>query len=216
MYNLVIKDFRLLRKYGLLLLLYVVFFFFLIWQNPQTLSATGLYLSMMMLLFTTNSELRNKNGILIASLPVTRKDMVLSRYVGSLVYGVAGAACTLLIHAVLSLLPDSSVIAEIPSAGLALFSLVMSYFMCSVYLPLYYAFSEKGAQVVTLLTILIFSTTFPMTSLLTGLYSYDKMPEMMEKLLRFPGFLLPVAFSLLLLGASSLISLEVFKRKDIS
>jgi ABC-type transport system involved in multi-copper enzyme maturation permease subunit len=216
MYNLVIKDFHLVGKQWWLLLLWPVFFLFIIKGNPQGLPAAGLYLTMLMLLLSTTNELKNKNLLLVASLPVRRKDIVASKYIGALLYGILGSFVTVILHMVLSLMQVQSDSASWPLTASIVISLVMSFVMSAVYLPVFYALSEKGFQIVNFVAILIFSFTFPLMAGLSKLFGYQKLPGLLARLFEFPGYLLLVGIVLLLILASYSISLRIFEKKDIS
>lgn len=206
MINLIRKEIFVLSYYHLFVLLYVVFFgvLFLSKQSPALISALP---AMMLMMFASNLEMRNKSALFVGSLPVRRKQIVLAKYVCVLIYAAVGLVLSVLVM----LLNKYALGREMAwSFELAAAAVTVDLLFFSLYFPIYYRLGQKGAQFVVY--IVIFLMAFGIVLLTNEGESMGAVP--LGRLSAGFGLLLPVA-GLALLAVSYRVSAAIFQKKDI-
>ena len=159
MTSILIKDILLMKKN----LWVVILYSFLVYMfnrsgaisgNPIT---TGIFLiTYMLLLYTTSYDDKNNSYILLSSFPVSRAQIVLSKYMSGFIFSliasvfVPASGYILALSNIISTEPDVSLLAV--SGGLA-----MAALMNFLYLPVYFKFGYMRARLVN---IAIFITFF--------------------------------------------------------
>ncbi|MDO3411829.1 ABC-2 transporter permease [Saccharibacillus sp. CPCC 101409] len=168
--------------------------------------------SAMMLITACTLEIQPANQRFIASLPVSRRRIVLARYASVLPYTLIGIALGLMMKIVAELLgqPISAVHWQESVAVLGI-----NLLLASVFLPLYYWLGPKGMQAVRLafiVLVIVGSTTF-------GYLLKDSLT--MQRWINdgvwraAPGLLIAMLSIVLLLILSLLLSWRLYERRDV-
>lgn len=148
MYPLILKDFLMLKRMFLLLLAFIGLFFIL--QNPPTF-----VIAMSGFIFISNTgsfEDRSNSHIMLNSLPISRKSIISSKYIGSLLFGIfaisLGTMFQAVFHFVLHMYNE-----PLPEIRHLLIGMLCILLFASFYYPILYKFGEKYTRIVTLLFI---------------------------------------------------------------
>ncbi len=157
MLNLIIKDIAVQKKTIPLALLYVVFFLVLAGEayKKGSIYVIGVTLTYMFSLGAMQYDERYKADCIIASLPVNRKDIVISRYLATIFFTAASTAFMLIITWVMSIFNVMPSISWTNIHDLKLI-IVISLLLMAVIIPLNYRFSAKKVRYINVLSYLAF------------------------------------------------------------
>lgn len=157
-------------------------------------------------------ELKNDSDVLINSLPVTRRQVVLSKYVTLLLFSLGSAGAMAVIHIVLQGLSVVQFVPESPVAAIMLTYTGIGLFL-SVYMPLFFV---SGPQIMLISSFALFIvgfavvTSFPaeVTELFLGLLNlWQQYTVLQWSVLLFSG-------TTLLILLSWLLSVRIYERKN--
>jgi ABC-type transport system involved in multi-copper enzyme maturation permease subunit len=206
--GLLLKDFINLRKSGRTVFFIIAFFIvfgFTVGETTDFIQGMIVLLCSMMVINSFSYDSVAKWDKYVLSLPVGRKDVVLSKYILGLLLTGAGAVISFFMSMALGIIRHSGEQSEILMECYALFALSL-LFLCLL-LPLIFRFGvEKGRM---LLMLVYFVPVFVIVMLAnSGMLELSKSAFI---------FLLKLSPAVLLVGfwASYRISLQIYKNTDI-
>ncbi|WP_211748199.1 ABC-2 transporter permease [Paenibacillus sp. Marseille-Q4541] len=148
MLNLLRKDFIVLKSSLRTILLYlVVFSVTFIPKSEMSIYFVGIYTAFGSILLATMTDIKNYNHNFLVTLPISRGHIVLAKYITTILYTLFGVLTSYGIHWLVELMfpqlnkPEYGIMDILISIGLLLV-------LISIYMPLFYAFSKKGAGII--------------------------------------------------------------------
>jgi len=204
MFNLIRKDLIALKFYYLFIAGYAAVFG-IVSVSPFSPLMISMLPAIMMTLFASSVELRNKSMLFIGSLPVRRKQIVLANYGAVFVYLALGIILAAVVRAInfYALDVDFPLTAFHLSLSAAL---AMAY--AALYYPIRYWLGARNSSFVSFLVIFLTAAAIGGIGNVADSAGFDESTA--ERLL----YGLPLA-GLLLMYASYRVSLAIFLRKDI-
>lgn len=208
---LILKDFYTMARYGKTMLALIVFYVMLsfLGQPASFVSSMLVFLCAMLVISSFSYDEYGKWNKYCLSLPISRRQIVGSKYLFALIMLVIGLVLGLLGGYLLSLTQDISFLEDILPSCVG--GAVAALFMLSLILPLMYRFGvEKGR-------ILLLAVCFLPVILVLGV----------AKLMAEQGFLMPDEATILAwlkilpflvlagFGASYLCSVAIFSKKEL-
>jgi ABC-type transport system involved in multi-copper enzyme maturation permease subunit len=160
MKGLVLKDLYNLKKYGKTVFLISGFFIMIIFMMGNADLFLGMIVLMLTLTSITSFAYDSQSGweIYVSSLPVSRKEVVLSKYVLSLLLALTGGLVALLVGWVNGLIKNSSNFTESLVFSYSLFAVAV--FFISILLPLIYKFGEERSRLVVIAIVAVPTAIF--------------------------------------------------------
>ena len=208
MVNLLRKDFIVLKSSLWIIPFYLaVFSIAFIPKSEMSMYLVGIYTAFGSIMLATMIDVKNHNHNFLVTLPISRKNVVQAKYLSTLFYTLFGVLASFGIHSLVNMnfpgldKPDFSVLD-------IMVSIAMVLGLTSIYLPLFYALSKKGAgiiNVVFLVALVILAQPF---ALLMNLASEEGMVT---------GQIIGmVTIGILLLFVGSyLLTVRLFAKKDL-
>ena len=148
MLNLLRKDFIALRSSLWTIGLYlIVFSLAFIPKSEMSMYFVGIYTAFGSVILATMIDIKNHNHNFLLTLPVSRKNVVQAKYVSAILYTLFGVFASFGIHRLVDLnFPELNK----PSYTLMdiMVSIGMVLVLVSIYMPLFYALSKKGAGII--------------------------------------------------------------------
>jgi len=148
MLNLLRKDFIALKSSLWTIGLYlVVFSFAFIPKSEMSMYFVGIYTAFGSVILATMIDIKNHNHNFLLTLPVSRKNIVQAKYLSAILYTLFGVLASFGIHWLVDLnfpelnKPNYTVLDMMVSIGMVLV-------LVSIYMPLFYALSKKGAGII--------------------------------------------------------------------
>lgn len=208
MRGLVLKDLYSLRKEGRTVLLISSLFIVII----LTLGNMDLFLCTIMLMFSATSITSfvcdNQSGwdAYVMSLPISRRDVVMSKYMLSFLLALAGGLLALLVRWIKGLLNNISDFSETLIFAYSLF--VAAVILISIFLPLVYKFGvERSRMILIAVAVIPGSVSFMLAH--TGALVVPDEQTIRQALLLSP--LVIIVCSIM----SFMISHGIYRRKEI-
>ncbi|OWA37720.1 hypothetical protein B9G55_06645 [Saccharibacillus sp. O16] len=150
--QLVRKDFILSYRYLLILIPVMIF---MTWVQAGSLLVYVTLPSIFMLIASCTFDRQNGTPRLTASLPVTRAQIVLSKYASLIPFTLLGILCAFVLQMMANLIaPASITFGRLEGAAVIMINVALA----SLYLPLYFWLGPKGMQIVRLVFIMIVAT----------------------------------------------------------
>ena len=207
MKGLLIKDFLNLRKYGRSVILILAFYvlYGLMLDNANFIIGMIVLLFSMMAITSFSYDDLAKWDKYALSLPVTRKEMVLSKYILATILSVVGALLALLATIGVSLINTPVSINEQLLITYALFA--TSIIFISILLPLIYKFGVEKSRI---MMILVFAVPTAMVFVLSSI-GFQLPTESQLMMLLYASPIILIA----LYSISYFISYSVYKKKDL-
>ncbi|WP_342554755.1 ABC-2 transporter permease [Paenibacillus sp. FSL R7-0652] len=151
MLNLLRKDFIALRGALWILAVYIVVFSWaFIPQMEWSMYIVGIYTAFGSTVLITMIDITNHNHNFLVTLPVSRKQIVQAKFLSSILTALCGVLVSYGIHKLINLnypelnKPNHSPLDILISMGIVLV-------LVSVYMPLFYALSKKGAMIINII-----------------------------------------------------------------
>ncbi|QTH39826.1 ABC-2 transporter permease [Cohnella sp. LGH] len=205
MFNLIRKDVIALKYYFLFIAAYAVMFGLFTVSSFSPLMICMLP-AIMMTLFASNLELRNKSMLFIGSLPVRRKQIVLAKYGSVFVYLVLG----IILAAAIRAINEYGLGVEFPLTSLNLsLSAALAMAFAALYYPIQFWLGVRNSSFISFLVIFLAAALIGGIGNMADSLTFDMLPTRAQLVIG-----LPIA-GLLLLYVSYRISLNLFLRKDI-
>lgn len=162
MFNLVLKDILIQKKYLLFSIVYFFFFTFMFKAHPSVLFGTvPIMISYMLLIGACGFDDKNKSEIMLNSLPINRVTLVISKYISVCVFIFIGVFLTFMFTTILN---SSGVIHfdRLITSTDILVDVVGTLFFGSLYFPIHFKF---GYQKTRYLLVVIFCLVFAAPSI---------------------------------------------------
>lgn len=203
------KDILLVRKFLLLLIPYALYMSFF---DMAGIGVIAVMPSMLMLINACTLDTRNINQRFVISLPVSRSEVVLSKYLSIVPFCLIGMILYSAVFAGMKLL---GLTADAYPLTNLLLSLLAVPLLASIYFPIFFWLGPKGAQVVNL--VFVMATVFlsglliaPFRGSLSGLSQYLDISGrgVLPILIGLVGLLVVLTLSYLL-------SVKLFTSRDI-
>lgn len=208
MLNLLRKDFIALKSSLWTVALYLaVFSLAFIPKSELSIYFVGIYTAFGSVILITMIDIKNYHHHFLVTLPVSRKQIVQAKYITAIIYTLFGVLASYGIHWIVKLVfpqlnkPDNSVLAIMISVGIVLV-------LISIYMPLFYALSKKGAGIINaVFMVALIILAQPAASFIFMIHQTDVFSN--QTLLLIPGGIL------LLFITSYFLAVYLFSRKDI-
>lgn len=208
MKGLILKDFYNLRKYGKTVLLISAFYVMLTFMMDNSNLFAGMIVLMVAITSVTSFAYDRQSGwdVYVQTLPVAAKDVVMSKYLLSLLLGLVGSLLALLIGWINGLIKNIPNFTEMLVTAYALLAIGMIFI--SILLPLVYKFGVERSRVIILAIIAIPTAAFFVMAQ-TG---NEVVPD--EQTIRRALLLSPVV--IVVCGiVSFLVSRGIYRRKEV-
>lgn len=210
MLNLLRKDFIALKSSQWTVLLYlVVFSVTFIPSMELSFHYVGIYTAFGSVMLATMIDIKNRNHNFLVTLPINRKQIVRAKYMMAILYSLFGILASLVIHvAVARLAPEYSLNKPDYTMLGILIPLGILLVLISIYMPLFYSLSKKGAGVINVVFMIAMILLAQPAAYLLNLAN--------ERNLVGSPLVLVIAISILALFiASFYVTVYLFKRKDL-
>ena len=208
MKGLILKDFYNLRKYGKTVLLISAFYVMLTFMMDNSNLFAGMIVLMFAITSVTSFAYDRQSGweVYVQTLPVAAKDVVMSKYLLSLLLGLIGGVLALLMGWLNGLIKNIPNFTEMLVTAYALLAIGMIFI--SILLPLVYKFGVERSRVIILAIIAIPTAAFFVMAQ-TG---NEVVPD--EQTIRRALLLSPVV--IVVCGiVSFLVSHGIYRRKEV-
>ncbi|WP_019242166.1 MULTISPECIES: ABC-2 transporter permease [Bacillus] len=207
MTGLLIKDILNLRKYAMTMLIFIVFYSALSFtmDDPGFISgAIVLFFTMISITSFSYDNLAKWDNYAL-SLPITRKEMVLSKYILAMLLAIGGTLFSIVAGGLIVFIKDITSFKEQLVISYCLF--VIATLFISALLPLIYKYGVEKARIMIVVVIGLPSILLFALSKIGVLMPTDEQFMLLLKL--SPIFLVIVLF------VSYFISLEIYKKKEL-
>jgi ABC-2 type transport system permease protein len=183
MLNLILKDILIQKKTLAFIGLYIIFFMYAFQSiGAGAFSAIIIAVTYQMVASACNHEHKSNSDIVMNSLPLTRKSLVLSKYLSIIIYASLATLGYMAFYVILQLVPISINIQPVTLESLAA-ALVGVILMNGIYYPVYFSLGYTKAQIVSfLLFFVFFFGSMSIAEILTG-------EQKSKLLLKVSGFL---------------------------
>lgn len=213
MKGLLIKDLLNMRRYAKLMLLFALFYAVLFSASGMTGISSVIVLVFSMLVITTISyDDMAKWDRYALTMPVTKRDIVCSKYVLLLLFTGAGVVLSLIIEAIIAVVQRQINIPETLMAAEAV--LLISLLFGAVMLPLIYRFGAEKARILLLLVVLLPTVLITGGMTLLKNLGFTLEASGLNTILQYGLVFSPVIVALLLYGSYRL-SRHIFEKRDI-
>jgi len=208
MKGLVLKDLYNLRKYGRTILLISAFYIMMTFMMENATMFAGMIVVMFAITSVTSFAYDSQSGweTYVLSIPVSRKDVVLSKYVLALLLAVAGELLAMLVGWLNGIIKNTSNFSEVLITAYVLF--VVAVVFLSILLPLVYKFGVERSRVIILAVFAI-----PVAAGFV-LGQTGTMPEISEQTVSQMLLLSPLAIVLCSI-VSFMISFAIYRKKEV-
>lgn len=211
LFQLVKKDFLLVRKYVLIMLIFCIFVpQFLILRLPEYAGIMGfvlitIYSVFMLLQYVSLKETQfPKASAFLCALPYPRKAVVLSRYIFSLIIYLV---CCLFFWIETLVFPQLGTLGfTMPVILFLVISLILS-----IYLPVHYKLGSESTKIFFIIVIMTSSFVFPQLVKIAGGINL-RFLDMLNPVIFLGGVIL---FSISILVVSATISMQIYKKADL-
>jgi len=203
------KDILLVYRYVLIV---IPFLLYMAWSETGTLLVYVTFPAVVMLVTSCTLDMQNNSQRFTASLPVSRAQIVWSKYVSILAFTLVGLAFAAVLQLLSMMLNVETVAFGIPEVGMVL---MLNLLVTSIFLPLYFWLGPKGMQIVRTVFIMLIAIGSAVVG--TMLKDYDIMKNGIFGGAGSAGMQLSIASIsiLILLSLSILLSLKLYARQDI-
>lgn len=218
MLNLIVKDI-LVQKKSILFALFYCFFLVFAFQSLEQAGPIAANIAVVYVLLTNSFayEDKNKSDIMLNSLPISRKDIVLAKYLSIFVYMclaiLAYMSATLVVKALR--IPINIALLSLEGVTTAFLSVIL---MTSIYLPIIFKFGYIKAKLFNIAMFLLF---FFVPTILLNIYNNPKYTQsinsFLEKLTSWQDWQIAsllASLSLLLLFTSYSISVHIYRNRE--
>lgn len=161
MKGLIIKDLLQLKSYLKSLIIFI-FIFICVSLEPQNTSTDGLLIIMMILglgmfgIATFSYDEMAKANKYILTFPLTKKEIVLSKYILQFILTIAGAILGIILSVIISLILNKGIPGFIDLISIALGGIFGIGLIESIQMPCFYKFgAEKGIIYMFIITIVV-------------------------------------------------------------
>ena len=220
MFNLIVKDFLVQKKSVLFSFGYCIFVL-LFFSHNQALN-NSIYImaaaavSYMLLQGAAYADEKNASAIILNSLPLSRKNLVLAKYLTLVAYLAMGLTFSGIIGFILPITINFPV-RPITVADVTV-SIISVGIMASIYLPLFFKF---GNNIIRLVNVALFMLTFFVPGIIIAQLKNQPsgfLGQLIDVLRNLPGWLVTLGaltITGIVLSVSMAISLRIYNNKDL-
>lgn len=219
MYNLILKDIMIQKKTVLFSLVYVLFFIFA-FQKMESAGIISAIVAVTYILVQTACayEDKDKADVVLNSLPIRKRDIVLSKYLSVYIYGIFGAAAYIAIGAIIRTTGLPVRVYEV-TLETAVGTLLAVILYSSLYFPLFFKAGYIKSRVFSLIIFFLF---FFGTSFLIGFGKENKdavpwigkIAEFFEGMPDIQIAVFIIGAALILQALSCMLSLKLYKSRE--
>ncbi|GIN40121.1 MULTISPECIES: ABC-2 transporter permease [Heyndrickxia] len=148
MYSLILKDILMLKKMLLLIAGFIALFYFL--ENPPVMAIS--FAGIIFISSTGSFEDRSNSHIMLNSLPIHRKSIISSKYVGAILFGIFATVLATLFQMIFYFILDAYD-KPLPNANQLVLSMVIILLFSALYFPILYKFGEKYTRIILMIVI---------------------------------------------------------------
>ncbi|WP_411679906.1 ABC-2 transporter permease [Clostridium thailandense] len=216
MFNLVLKDILIQKKYLFFSIVYFFFFTFMFKDHPSILFGTvPIMISYMLLIGACGFDDKNKSEIMLNSLPINRVTLVISKYISVCVFISIGIFLTFAFTNILSFSGIIHFDRLITSEDI-LVDVVGTMFFSALYFPIHFKF---GYQKTRYFLIIIFCFVFAAPSILVKtIFKSGPTPNFIVYLDNQPDWIITsfiIIITCIVFLISLLISIKSYVNKDL-
>lgn len=156
MFNLIIKDMLLLKKTAIFALIYEIFLIFAFKEMPQGALLISIIGSTYILVTTSMAyEDKNNSDIVLNSLPLSRSEIVMTKYIEVFLFGIVASAVFTIIASIFKALniDIGSINISFDAIAVALFAVSL---MNGLYLPLFFKLGYIKSKYVNFVLFFVF------------------------------------------------------------
>lgn len=148
MYSLILKDILMLKKMLLLIVGFIALFYFL--ENPPVMAIS---LAGIIFISSTGSfEDRSNSHIMLNSLPINRKSIISSKYVGAILFGIFATVLATLFQMIFYFILDAYN-KPLPNANQLVLGMLIILLFSALYFPILYKFGGKYTRIILMIVI---------------------------------------------------------------
>lgn len=208
MRGLILKDLYNLRKYGRTILLISAFYILLTFMMDDSAMFAGMIVLLFAITSVTSFAYDSQSGwdVYVHTLPVASKDVVMSKYLLSILLALTGGLLALLMGWIHGLIKNISNFTETLATAYVLFAIGLVFI--SILLPLVFKFGVERSRIIVLAVIAIPTAAF-MVLAQTGNAIVPE-EQMLRQALLLSPFVIIVCFVL-----SLLISRAIYRNKEV-
>lgn len=208
MLNLLRKDFIALKSSLWVILLYLIAFSItFIPKSELSIYFVGIYTAFGSITLITMIDIKNNNHKFLVTLPISRKQIVQAKFLTAIICTVFGVFASYGIHWLTKMIFPQLYKSDY-SALTIMISIGIVFLLLSIYMPLFYALSKKGAGIINaIFLVALITMAQPVAAVILMINEKDTIGD--PTLL-----LLPIGIILLLL-TSYFLTVSLFSRKDL-
>ncbi|WP_422656756.1 ABC-2 transporter permease [Paenibacillus sp. EC2-1] len=208
MLNLLRKDFIALKSSLWMVFLYLgIFSITFIPKSELSIYFVGIYTAFGSITLITMNDIKNNNHHFLVTLPVSRKQIVQAKFLTAIIITLFGVFASYGIHWVAKIVypqfskPDYSILAILVPIAIVLL-------LTSIYMPLFYALSKKGAGIINaVFLVAIITMSQPVAVAISVINQKDVLQD--QSMLFIPLGII------LIFIASYFLTMSLFSKKDI-
>lgn len=220
MYNLLVKDFHLIKKH-LWISVFHSFMIFILLQsirNAEIIYSMGIVMiGYTMTIYTTAYDDKNESEVIINSLPTSRVQIVFTRYISVFLFAILGMVSMVFAGFILSSFNIMNI-----NSGIKFESIIGGVVGLSIiaflYLPTYFKYGYIKAK---LFNLILFAVAFGGPMLFKRLLSNQEKPLWIDKLIIYLNSQSEFVINLIFIGAiivmgliSFTISMAIYKKRE--
>lgn len=218
MFNLVFKDLIIQKKTLIFSVIYALVFIlaFQFYNSPGIVfTMVPLFIAYMLLMGACGYDDKNKCDIMLNSLPINRIDLVISKYLSTLVFMFIGVILTFLISTVLNLFGLSHLNRTINIEDILGFSISI-IILSSFYFPVYFKLGYQKSRYVNISVFMLFLIVPSILSKI--IVKGSTPPSFILYLNSQPDWLISsfiIVIAIIVLLISMLLSIKLYINKDL-
>ncbi|MBK1810423.1 ABC-2 transporter permease [Clostridium sp. YIM B02505] len=217
MLNLVFKDLLIQKKSFLIAILYGAVFTvtFSNTSNPESIFiAVPSVIGYLFVTYACAYDDKNKSEIMLNSLPISRKDIVLSKYLSIVLYAIIGVCIAFIFTTAVKYLKFGNA-SRFMNLEDVLGAFISITFLCSIYYPVYFKFGYLKSKYLSMFMLL---GSFFIPAAIIEFVGKGNTADIIDYLSKVPEGILKASVILILaviLLASSLLSLRIYLKRDL-
>lgn len=160
---------------------------------------------------------KNDVDILFNSLPTSRRELVLSKYLSTFIFFLAGSMLTAIVILVKSLLGYGEIKYFVDFISISI-SLVFTSLYISLYFPIYFYFGYLKSQAVSkFISFIVFIGIIVaiMIRIIIKQGMENKVLNKLSGIMNFRVIIISIVFSILITMVSSIISLRIYSNREL-
>ncbi|WP_028595020.1 ABC-2 transporter permease [Paenibacillus assamensis] len=206
MLNLLRKDFIAAKtSLAMSILIFTIFCIFFM-KKEMSMHFVGIITAFSTISSLTLNDTKNHNHHFLVTLPVSRKHIVQAKYVISLICIIIAVLASYIVHSLVKIAVPGYITVDYSMIDI-LVPIAIVLVLASVYLPLFYSLSEKGAPVLNVIFLCLF------------LIMADPVAQTIHRAslngINYPLVYGSLCSTLILFAASCYVTVYLFTKKDL-